>query len=115
MKSLRIFIVDVLSPNLQSRTEVKTLAAHIRKMKYERVIIDFTHVQFATRSFIDEFYNVFLQDENVAIDNVPKDIRQLLDVVEKTQHKSKNTVTDNTVVRCETLSDVQRLLNSLSI
>ena len=110
MKSLRIFIVDVLSPNLQSRTEVKTLAAHIRKMKYERVIIDFTHVQFATRSFIDEFYNVFLQD-----DNVPKDIRQLFDVVEKTQHKSKNTVTDNTVVRCETLSDVQRLLNSLSI
>lgn len=115
MKSLRIFIVDVLSPNLQSRTEVKTLAAHIRKMKYERVIIDFAHVQFATRSFIDEFYNVFLQDENVAIDNVPKDIRQLFDVVEKTQHKSKTTVADNLVVRCKTLSDVQRLLNSLSI
>lgn len=52
----------------------------------DSVVIDFQGVKFATRSFIDEFYNLFLKtpDANafrVELANVPADIKAMLDSV----------------------------------
>jgi len=44
------------------------------------VLIDFQNVKFSTRSFMDEFYNLFVKDSSdrnyvVKLTNVPEDIK----------------------------------------
>ena len=58
------------------------------------MILDFSNVQFATRSFVDEFYNVFLKTPNansvkVEITNVPEDVNAILEAVSRTQTRAK--------------------------
>ena len=66
----------------------------IKNSGAEAVEFDFRNVKFATRSFIDEFYNLFLKDTRsnscaVTITNVPEDIKAMLDSVSRTQVKAK--------------------------
>lgn len=60
----------------------------------DAVEMDFQGVKFATRSFIDEFYNLFLKNAEVntfslELINVPSDIKAMLDAVSRTQVKAK--------------------------
>ena len=81
------------------------------------VIIDFSGVKFATRSFIDEYYNVIMKNapSNILIEtiNIPEDIQIIFDVVKRTQHKEKDIKLDATVIRCKSFADVQKVFNSL--
>ena len=85
-----IDITQILSPDLKSRTRVHDLDLFIRNSGEEDVVLDFSKVQFATRSFIDEFYNLFLKNSDelpyrVKITNMPEDINTILETVSKTQ------------------------------
>lgn len=89
-----IDITGILSPDLKSRARVHDLELFIQNSGEKAVILDFSNVQFATRSFVDEFYNVFLKnpEENsvkVEITNVPEDINTILEAVSRTQTRTK--------------------------
>ena len=56
----KIDIAAILSPDLKSRMRAKDLKALIENSGADVVEMDFQGVKFATRSFIDEFYNLFL-------------------------------------------------------
>ncbi len=47
-------------------------------MNLDEVIFDFSNVNFATRSFLDEFYNVFIKGHHVKLENVPNEIAIIL-------------------------------------
>lgn len=58
------------------------------------VVFDFRNVKFATRCFIDEFYNLFLKNpsdwtNSIQITNVPEDINTMIETVSKTQNRVK--------------------------
>lgn len=79
-----IDIIDILSPDLKSRARVRDLELFIQNCGEKTVILDFSNVQFATRSFVDEFYNVFLKTPKtnsfkVEITNVPEDVNMILE------------------------------------
>jgi hypothetical protein len=85
-----IDITQILSPDLKSRTRVHDLDLFIRNCGEEDVVLDFSKVQFATRSCIDEFYNLFLKNSDelpyrVKITNMPEDINTILETVSHTQ------------------------------
>lgn len=85
-----IDIIDILSPDLKSRARVHDLELFIQNCGEKTVILDFSNVQFATRSFVDEFYNVFLKTPKtnsvkVEITNVPEDVNMILEAVSCTQ------------------------------
>lgn len=85
-----IDITQILSPDLKSRTRVHDLDLFIRNSGEKDVVLDFSKVQFATRSFIDEFYNLFLKNSDelpyrVKITNMPEDINTILETVSHTQ------------------------------
>ena len=89
-----IDITDILSPDLKSRARVHDLELFIQNSGENAVILDFSNVQFATRSFVDEFYNVFLKTPNantikVEITNVPEDVNAILEAVSRTQTRAK--------------------------
>lgn len=88
--SSTIDITQILSPDLKSRTSARNLDLFIRNSGEESVVLDFTNVKFATRGFIDEFYNLFLKNSDelpyrVQITNMPEDIYTILETVSKTQ------------------------------
>ncbi|MCQ2150242.1 MAG: hypothetical protein MJY46_00025 [Bacteroidales bacterium] len=88
-----IDITSILSQDLTSRDSARRLASCI-PIEAD-VVFDFRNVKFATRCFIDEFYNLFLKNpsdrtRSIKITNVPKDINTMIEAVSKTQNKVKN-------------------------
>ena len=93
-KMKTIDITQILSPDLKSRVRAHDLDLFIRNSGEDSVMLDFSKVQFATRSFIDEFYNLFLKNPDdlpyhVGITNVPEDINTILESVSHTQNHVK--------------------------
>ena len=92
----------------------------IENSKAYSVVIDFHGVKFATRSFIDEFYNVFLKTPGslpfkVEITNVPEDINMMLESVSHTQTRAK-TIPAHTPERSfRTADELIRYLSSANI
>ena len=57
-----IDITTVLSPDLKSRSTVADLLLYVLNSNEQEIQIDFAKVLFATRSFMDEYYNTFVND-----------------------------------------------------
>ncbi len=110
-------ITAILSPDLKSRYAVTDLLLYIENTGSESVVVDFARVKFATRSFVDEYYNVIMKrpPSSVAIEtvNIPDDIQAVFDAVQRTQHKEKEIKLDAAVVKCKTFADVQRVFKTL--
>ena len=111
-----IDIAQILSPDLKSRMRAQDLKLLMLNSGEGAFELDFSHVKFATRSFMDEFYNLFLKDPkanafSVTVTNVPEDIKALLDAVSRTQVKATVIPADTPEV---TFKDVKEFMNYLS-
>lgn len=111
-----IDIAAILSPDLRSRMRAQDLKALIENSGADAVMMDFQGVKFATRSFIDEFYNLFLKipDANtfsVELTNVPADIKAMLDSVSRTQVRAKVIPSQSQEV---SFKDVNEFMNYFS-
>lgn len=89
-----IDIAQIFSPDLKSRMRAQDLKLLIENSEEKEIELDFQGVKFATRSFIDEFYNLFLKNPKVnsfqvKLTNVPEDIKTMLDTVSRTQVRAK--------------------------
>lgn len=93
----RIYISSVLSADLKSRSTVNMFYDYIIQNSYLDSIIDFSGVNFATRSFVDEFYNVFIKTHRARIENIPADIQLMFDAVGMTQDKEKQSCEQNDI------------------
>ena len=54
-----IDVTEILSTELRSRNRVADLLLFVKNTQEKEIVLDFRNVKFATRSFIDEFYNSF--------------------------------------------------------
>lgn len=90
-----IDITNVLSQDLKSRSTVEDLLLYVQNTHEQEVEIDFSKVLFATRSFMDEYYNTFINDHGklngirVKTVNLPEDIQFMLNAVSQTQTGKK--------------------------
>ena len=111
-----IDITTILSADLKSRYAVNDLLLYIQNTGSESVVVDFAGVKFATRSFVDEYYNIIMQHQSdimIETMNIPEDIQMIFDAVQRTQHKEKEIKLDATVVKCKTFADIQKVFGSL--
>ena len=109
-----IYITKVLSQDIISRSRARDLMAYIVERELIDVILDFKDIKFATRSFIDEFYNLFLKDASslpfkVEITNVPEDIS-----VSKTQTKVKTIRPTSNVLNFENVDDLLKYMSTVA-
>ena len=114
--NITVDIATLLKPDLMSRFAVADLLIYIHNTGSESVVVDFAGVKFATRSFVDEYYNVIMKNpSSIKIEtiNIPEDIQVIFDVVQRTQHKEKDIKLDATVVKCKTFADVHRVFGTL--
>jgi hypothetical protein len=112
----KIDIAAILSPDLRSRMRAQDLRLLIVNSGVDAVEMDFHGVKFATRSFIDEFYNLFLKNQEVntfSVDliNVPSDIKAMLDAVSRTQVRAKVIPSQSQEV---SFKDVKEFMNYFS-
>lgn len=115
-----IDITQILSPDLKSRLRVNDLRLFIENSQEDAVILDFSNVKFATRSFIDEFYNVFMKNASalayrVTITNVPEDINKILESVSHTQTRFKTIPAQIPERSFKTADELIRYLSSANI
>ena len=114
-----IDITQILTQDLKSRVRVHDLKLFIENSGEKDVVLDFANVKFATRSFMDEFYNVFLKDTDkntfaVELTNIPQDINALLESVSKTQTKAKVIPTTTRTTIFSTLEEAISFLKSFA-
>ncbi|MDR0982877.1 MAG: STAS-like domain-containing protein [Culturomica sp.] len=115
-----IDITTILSSDLKSRLAVSDLSLFIQNMNEKSVVVDFANVKFVTRSFIDEFYNVFLKnttssDIKISLVNVSEDIQMVFDAISRTQKKEKKVSEKSSVVKLSNFEQVNSYLNGLLI
>ena len=111
-----IDIAQFFSPDLKSRMRAQDLKLLIENTQEEVVELDFSGVKFATRSFIDEFFNLFLKNPTanafrVELSNVPEDIKAMFDAVSRTQVRA-NVIPSQT--KEMSFKNVKEFLNYLS-
>ena len=119
MDMTTIDITKILSSELQSRIRVHDLLQYIVNSQSANVTVDFKNVQFATRSFMDEFYNVFLKNPSAnafkfKVTNLPSDISAMLESVSKTQTGGKTIQATSNVTVFKSISEAKRFLNTLA-
>lgn len=118
---ITIDITRLLSQDLKSRSRAQDLLLYVQNCDESEVVLDFQNVKFATRSFIDEFYNLFIKETanlpfKVEIDNVPADIQVMLNSVSNTQTKSKNRTIDPTVnvINFDSVDSLLKYMNTVA-
>ena len=120
MNSITLDITDILSQDLKSRSTVADLRVFIEHQQAVNVMIDFSKVLFATRSFIDEYYNQFIKDggnipqKHVETIHVPDDIQSIIHAVSQTQKgEKKETTPKGSVASFSTVRELNSFLTSL--
>lgn len=116
----KIDIAQILSPDLKSRMRAQDLWQLIENSEADAVEMDFQGVKFATRSFIDEFYNLFLKHPKtsafrVELTNVPEDIKLMLDAVSRTQVRAKVIPANTPEVSFKDTNEFLNFLNTFAL
>jgi len=118
MKTIKAIQVSALFSNdLKSRLVARNIRNFILEKQYISVTIDFKNVTFASRTFMDEFYNQVVLNPKfkTKIINMSSDIQSMFDAVKATQHKSREYKNEsNHVFTFSSVSDVNNYLNGLS-
>ena len=112
-----IDVAMILSPDLKSRMRAQDLKLFIENSYDKDFTLDFANVKFATRSFMDEFYNLFIKDDSsraytVKLVNVPEDIKLMLDSVSRTQVKAHTIKANTPEVSFKDVNDLLRFLST---
>lgn len=120
MKTIVIDITSFTGHDLKSRVAVRHFRDMISNQQKANIKIDFGNVKFASRSFMDEFYNLFLLDSGNKIEllNLSPEIQAMMDAVKATQHKARHfssNINAGKVVRFTTIKEVNKYLNTLSV
>lgn len=115
-----IDIAQILSPDLKSRMRAQDLKLLIENSEEEEIELDFQGVKFATRSFIDEFYNLFLKNPEanvfkVRLTNVPEDIKTMLDMVSRTQVRAKVIPSQTQEISFKNVKEFLSYLSSITL
>lgn len=92
-----IDVSEILSQDLKSRQQARTLKEYIDKCQDNKITLDLKKINFATRAFVDEFYNLFLKESsNIEIINVPDFLAKIIEIVSKNKLPHTNIISSNT-------------------
>jgi len=113
-----IDVTSILGPDLKSRLAVNDVLTYVKNTGDDDIVLDFSRVQFATRSFMDEFYNTFVKPGcvfHVSLVGMPGDIAYMLKVVSTTQTKAKHMESVGEVTYCTSLEELNQCLASIKL
>lgn len=114
-----ILIQDLIGRDVLNRISAHDIFSAVYSYKENDVDLDFSGVQFTTRSFMDEFYNELKKSSesgiNVSVSNMSDDLRQMYLAVSRTQKSGTKEITLKPYSRPKTISDLEQIFSSMSI
>lgn len=119
MEDKIIDITAYIGRDLKSRVAAREFYDKISNKQRTNIKIDFGNVSFATRSFMDEFYNIFIAnaDMNLELINLSAEMEAMLDAVKATQHRPKNSANwisfHHDDIRFSSISEANKYLDAL--
>lgn len=77
---------------LTFRDEAKEIEKMSKKISRDNVYLDFSNVDFISRSFADELLNIIEKTKRIKIANLNPDLKKFLQIVKKTKEKTKKKI-----------------------
>lgn len=113
-------ITNILSQDLVSRPAARDLLNYCMAVHEGYIIMDFSNVKFATRSFIDEFYNLFLKNSEslpfkINIEKVPEDINIMISSVSRTQNRNHIIAPTQNRIDFHSVDELYAYINTISL
>ncbi len=112
------YIAKILGQDLMSRPLAGDFYNLIENSNDPEVIVDFSDVHFATRSFMDEFFVLFkdnMKKGKVRLENLPMDVDKTLKAVMATQKNKKKVRSDETIVKTKDIQDLENHFAVLTV
>ena len=107
-----INIKQILGSGISLRSDADKLRPEMEGK--ENLVLDFTEVEFASRSFMDALYGLLQDHPRTTLRGLSADVASTWAAVERTHRKGRNiTLHASFVVRCENMQDVEKMFNSL--
>lgn len=104
-------LAEILGEDLVTRRLVGRLKEVTGADESNPTIFDFTGVNFVSRSFMDEFYNVCLKDGNASATGMRDDFGALLNAVMSTQDRRREPI-DLLVYKPKDEAELEEILES---
>ena len=107
-----INIKQILGSGISLRSDADKLRPEMEGK--ENLVLDFTDVEFASRSFMDALYGLLQEHPRTTLRGLSADVASTWAAVQQTHRKGRNsTLHASFVVRCENMQDVEKMFNSL--
>lgn len=91
---MEIKIKDLISKDIRSRYNGNILRAAVDGEEGQ-IVLDFSEVEFITRSFADELYNIVSEKDNLTIENMSDFVGTMYDTVRKGRQHGRRPVESN--------------------
>lgn len=113
-----ISIFELFGTSVHTRESSKTLMNLIEKDPYNYIEVDFSQVDYISRSFADQFYFDKTKcaiefKKNVIVSNANESVVHMLSAVAKTQNKKPNAISSIPVYKYSTQSQLENFLLSI--
>lgn len=122
MDKLHIFMAKELGDHISSRESATRLFDRLLYLKNTSYLFDFSQVRFASRSFMDEFYNKFLSKDSIFFENskvihLSNTLEQILESVKGTQScRKQRKVSKSIPTKCfASVDELNHFLGTLSL
>ena len=97
------------------RSDAEKIRKAVDEAGASKVILDFSGVQTASRTFMDELYGTVLEKHgNVEIANMPEIGTLILEAVKHTQHRPAVSHPEIQVFRCDNADDLRKAFEEIS-
>lgn len=106
------------SPDILNRIYAHDISNAARNSEDSSVQLDFTGIQFTTRSFMDEFYNEMKKlktEKSIQFIGMSDDLKAMYSAVSRTQKGVTKVVTMKPYAKPKSIDELESIFNSLSI
>lgn len=88
---MKIKIKELISDNIRSRFNGDILRTAISKEKGQ-IVLDFSNVEFISRTFADELYNIVNENKNISIENMNDFVGTMYGIVKNGRASTRHPV-----------------------
>lgn len=105
-------ISELISTDIRSRANANIIRSLVDGID-EKVILDFDGVDFISRSFTDELYNVLEEHGNISFINASETVTAMLDAVEKGRKSTRNFSSDSEIKEFDDFASLSSFLSTI--
>lgn len=109
-KIVRISVL--ISTDIRSRANANIIRSVIDGIN-DKIILDFNGVNFVSRSFTDELYNVLEEHKNISLTNTSEIVKTMIDAVCKGRKKTRNINRNSDIKEFEDFASLSSFLATI--